>query len=135
MGALAGRMIASLAEAQNYRCAYCGIRFGAEIPDFGWTHHLTRATVDHVRPRRDGGTDHWTNLVAACFRCNNLRGHEDALAFFNRKGWLSNRQRNRFLAKVQRLVREAEPVPAYVIRKRRQRKAAWFRGLTRGGYY
>lgn len=41
------------------RCAYCGA--GA-------------STVDHVIPRSRGGGDTWENLVAACLRCNNIKG-------------------------------------------------------------
>lgn len=33
------------------------------------------ATVEHLRPRCDGGTDRRDNLALACRRCNGLRGH------------------------------------------------------------
>jgi 5-methylcytosine-specific restriction endonuclease McrA len=42
-----------------HRCAYCGK--GA-------------TTIDHVLPRSRGGADSWENLVAACLRCNNMKG-------------------------------------------------------------
>ncbi|MDH7516273.1 MAG: HNH endonuclease [Bacteroidota bacterium] len=45
----------------NHCCQYCGTT-AAPI------------TVDHVIPRSQGGTDTWENLVAACIRCNNLKG-------------------------------------------------------------
>ena len=41
------------------RCAYCG---GAA------------ATVDHVVPRSRGGEHAWDNVVAACHRCNHVKG-------------------------------------------------------------
>jgi 5-methylcytosine-specific restriction endonuclease McrA len=45
----------------NYTCQYCGVQ----------TKDLT---VDHVIPKvKDGGTV-WTNIVAACKRCNNRKG-------------------------------------------------------------
>ena len=45
----------------NYTCQYCGKR----------SIHLT---VDHVVPRRLGGRQTWTNLVAACPNCNHRKG-------------------------------------------------------------
>lgn len=44
-------------------CLYCGIRFSKS--------ELTR---DHVTPMSLGGLDAWTNVVAACRRCNNHKG-------------------------------------------------------------
>jgi 5-methylcytosine-specific restriction endonuclease McrA len=40
-------------------CVYCGIRAD---------------TIDHVRPRSRGGQHIWTNVVAACARCNHRKG-------------------------------------------------------------
>lgn len=40
------------------RCAYCA---------------ATATTIDHVVPRSRGGEDTWENLVACCFRCNNVK--------------------------------------------------------------
>ncbi len=45
----------------NHQCQYCGTKKGT-------------MTVDHVIPRKRGGKDVWTNLVAACTRCNNKKG-------------------------------------------------------------
>lgn len=33
------------------------------------------ATLDHIKPRKDGGSNSVTNLRLAHKRCNNLRGH------------------------------------------------------------
>ena len=44
---------------RDQRCMYCG----GEFPDF-------MMTRDHVIPRVQGGADVWTNVVAACQRCN-----------------------------------------------------------------
>ncbi|RZS89818.1 5-methylcytosine-specific restriction endonuclease McrA [Motilibacter rhizosphaerae] len=49
-------------ERDAHRCAYCPKRAD---------------TVDHVIPRSRGGQHAWTNVVAACCRCNHRKG--DAL--------------------------------------------------------
>ena len=43
------------------RCQYCGTTKGP-------------MTVDHVIPKRLGGTDSWENLVCSCSGCNNKKG-------------------------------------------------------------
>lgn len=45
----------------RYTCQYCG----ATVKDL---------TVDHVIPRRHGGSTSWDNLVTACRRCNMKKG-------------------------------------------------------------
>lgn len=32
-------------------------------------------TVDHILPRSRGGRNTWKNTVAACYRCNQAKGH------------------------------------------------------------
>ena len=44
-------------------CQYCGERFA--------THELT---LDHVKPRTQGGQSTWENLVCACVSCNSRKG-------------------------------------------------------------
>jgi 5-methylcytosine-specific restriction endonuclease McrA len=46
-------------DRDGHACAYCGGK--AE-------------TIDHVRPRSRGGPHTWTNVVAACSRCNHRKG-------------------------------------------------------------
>jgi len=46
-------------ERDAHRCVYCGTKAD---------------TIDHVRPRSRGGTHVWTNVVAACARCNHRKG-------------------------------------------------------------
>lgn len=48
----------------DFRCVYCGERFGAE-----------ELSVDHVEPRVRGGDQSGGNLVTACRACNNRKGH------------------------------------------------------------
>jgi len=45
----------------NYTCQYCG-------------RQTSNLTIDHVIPRRLGGLTNWDNVVAACPRCNHLKG-------------------------------------------------------------
>lgn len=46
-------------DRDGHRCAYC--RQAAD-------------TIDHIVPRRDGGPTSWTNLVACCRSCNQIKG-------------------------------------------------------------
>lgn len=48
----------------NFRCGYCGV-----------VHSPRSCTVDHVKPRKEGGKSTWENLVTACKPCNNKKGH------------------------------------------------------------
>jgi len=45
----------------EYTCQYCGKR-------------SPNLTIDHIIPRRLGGTHSWENLVAACPNCNHRKG-------------------------------------------------------------
>ena len=47
-------------DRDRHACAYCGTRAD---------------TIDHVRPRSRGGQHIWTNVVAACARCNHRKGN------------------------------------------------------------
>ena len=51
-----------------HRCAYCA---------------APADTVDHVHPRSRGGLHQWTNVVAACSRCN----HRKADRLLSEIGW------------------------------------------------
>jgi 5-methylcytosine-specific restriction endonuclease McrA len=44
----------------NHACQYCG--------------STKNLTIDHVIPRSKGGQHTWDNVVAACERCNSLKG-------------------------------------------------------------
>jgi 5-methylcytosine-specific restriction endonuclease McrA len=45
----------------DYTCQYCGRK-------------MRTLTLDHVVPRRQGGSHTWDNLVAACSPCNRRKG-------------------------------------------------------------
>jgi hypothetical protein len=66
-----------LAEAQNWRCCYCGTIMVHNKP-------LSDdcLTTEHFVARGDGGRMRWENEIAACMVCNNGRGDLDAMAFF-----------------------------------------------------
>lgn len=72
-----------LGEAQNWRCAYCGIRC-----EGGQDEH-NAATRDHIVPKCKGGFEvsDWQNEVMACLLCNNHRGAMWARQYFQRVQW------------------------------------------------
>jgi len=50
----------------NARCEYC------RLPDL--VPHLMRFHLEHIRPRRHGGSSSLSNLAWACARCNERKG-------------------------------------------------------------
>jgi 5-methylcytosine-specific restriction endonuclease McrA len=48
----------------DYTCQYCAKRFCSE-----------KLTLDHVIPRSRNGQRSWTNIVAACQKCNQRKGN------------------------------------------------------------
>ena len=64
-----------LAEAQNWRCCWCG-RYTSIFRN-----RRNSATIEHVLPKSQGGTDDWENLAMSCARCNSNRGSKDAETF------------------------------------------------------
>ena len=53
-------------DRDNHICVYCG---------------REATQVDHIIPRVDGGTHELDNLVAACARCNGLKGSRSQASF------------------------------------------------------
>lgn len=49
----------------EYRCQYCYRRFSER-----------ELTLDHVVPVVRGGRKSWENIVTACIRCNQRKGHQ-----------------------------------------------------------
>lgn len=49
----------------DWTCQYCGKK--CKDPK--------KLTIDHVHPRCKGGDSSWTNLVTACFACNNKKSN------------------------------------------------------------
>ncbi len=54
----------ALFSRDNYQCLYCGGHFD-----------LQRLSRDHIIPVSRGGLDTWTNVVAACKRCNQRKSN------------------------------------------------------------
>ena len=76
-----------LAEAQNWRCCYCGVRTTASGG--------CRATFEHIIPRALGGSNLVGNLAISCCSCNNKCGmrmypeHIEVLAILG-EAWMQN---------------------------------------------
>lgn len=49
----------------KWKCQYCGKT----------SRDNAKMTIDHIIPRSRGGDSSWTNLVAACSRCNSVKGN------------------------------------------------------------
>lgn len=62
------RVLARRIAEQGGCCLYCGRPFTEAGP--------TRPTIEHRKPRMDGGRDAVGNLVAACLHCNQHRGRQ-----------------------------------------------------------
>lgn len=54
------------------KCWYCGI----ELKHFDGEILPNTFMVDHVHPRKLGGTNHISNLVPACAECNERKNHK-----------------------------------------------------------
>ncbi|MBM4900843.1 HNH endonuclease [Vibrio parahaemolyticus] len=57
-------------ERDNFTCQYCGWSGANDFESWnrGWL------TIDHIKPRKHGGTDEHDNLVVACHTCNSVKG-------------------------------------------------------------
>jgi hypothetical protein len=67
------KKIRQITDRDGKFCAYClgDVKFASEK---GMTVSSTNlATLDHVVTQKDGGTYHNTNLVCACYSCNQMR--------------------------------------------------------------
>lgn len=62
----------SIKDAWNNRCAYCG---KPPIDD-------ESLTVDHVRPKTNGGEDKTSNCIPACRECNQDKSSQDWVAWY-----------------------------------------------------
>ena len=77
-----------LAEAQNWRCCYCGCEMAQDWRD------PRGVTFEHVISLSDGGADEVENLVIVCWTCNNRRGNanmlENTYAHIGKYSWHIN---------------------------------------------
>ncbi len=60
----------TLSKRQGGKCCYCRRMLTKK--------GSTRPTLEHKQARMDGGSDDASNLLVACFRCNQHRGRQVA---------------------------------------------------------
>jgi CRISPR/Cas system Type II protein with McrA/HNH and RuvC-like nuclease domain len=70
----------SIKEKWEHKCAYC--------------ESTENLTLDHVIPQSKGGTDHITNVVCACEKCNRDKGHENWENWFFRQEFFTQEKHN-----------------------------------------
>ena len=70
---------AGIRAAWNDRCAYCG---QPPIDE-------ESLTIDHVKPRCKGGEDRTSNVIPACRSCNQAKGSEEWVSWYNRQSFYS----------------------------------------------
>ncbi len=73
-----------IADAQKWRCHWCGIKMCSTLKPNGQPHQNT-ATRDHLYPSgvRDGIQEKYRHkYVASCYKCNHLRGDQDFFSFY-----------------------------------------------------
>jgi len=75
------RTLQRLVSLQGGSCCYCDRQIEILHHTPGRTNPPHRATLEHLRRKCEGGTDHLDNLAAACFECNGGRGLTDWLTF------------------------------------------------------
>jgi hypothetical protein len=106
-----------LAEAQNWKCCWCGIEC---IPE---PNRKNSATIEHVTPRSLGGADEWENFAMACASCNHRRGTasvEDMLA--GRVKAIQKKVDNQAARKM------AQKLRKYELMALKLQKSGWVRG-------
>jgi 5-methylcytosine-specific restriction endonuclease McrA len=59
---------------QNGQCIWCGRRMAPLGDRHKHPLHKLAPTIEHVLPKRQGGSNAQINLVAACYGCNTKRG-------------------------------------------------------------
>lgn len=97
-----------LAEAQNWKCCYCGCVM-TEVKNTRRT-----VTIEHVNPISVSNDGRWENLAAACAHCNSLRGtlsYEDFMKLKEARGGISKAE-SRAMAKIRKHVKRAENLHA-----------------------
>lgn len=60
-------------ERDNFTCIYCGAGGRDNFEDW----FMANLGIDHIKPRKHGGTDEDSNLVVACHACNIYKGCTD----------------------------------------------------------
>lgn len=71
----------AIKEAFNFQCVYCGNNYEP--------HELT---LDHVRPRCNGGPSFTKNLVPSCRSCNQAKGSNNWLQWMRATFGITSRE-------------------------------------------
>lgn len=69
-----------LRAVQGNRCCYCDVHLIPACPQ-GRTAPPNSETLEHLRRKADGGTNHPDNLALSCRECNIGRGSLDWLTY------------------------------------------------------
>lgn len=72
------RIMSELGARSGWRCEYCGI----DVSDAS----VVEATIDHVKPREQGGTLQLLNVKLACEFCNRAKAQKHVTEFL---AWLN----------------------------------------------
>jgi thymidylate synthase (FAD) len=75
---------------QNGKCYWCRVALCTETRDNDKIKDNT-ATFDHKVPKASGGSEKESNIVLACYKCNNQRGNTLAPPRFREKNYTSRR--------------------------------------------
>lgn len=59
-------------ERDRWTCQYCGRSGMASFDEW----NKAWFAIDHVKPRKHGGSDESSNLVVACHTCNSVKGSD-----------------------------------------------------------
>ena len=71
----------------NHTCQYCGLDASRDFD----TWYYANLSIDHIKPKKHGGTDDPDNLTLSCHMCNLVKGSvpcnslEEARAIVARK--------------------------------------------------
>jgi hypothetical protein len=78
------KRLMKLSEQQNHRCCYCGKRtWSAHYGEDGIWQDMS--TIEHIRCRKNGGTNKKGNIAMACSHCNNRRARMNPVVFMYEK--------------------------------------------------
>lgn len=69
------KTLRDISKKQKYKCKYCKRRTTFK------TGHHRQATLDHIVPRSDGGTDDESNLLMVCKNCNENKSSLSRIEF------------------------------------------------------
>jgi ATP adenylyltransferase len=81
LNVLSGTLRYEVLKNARFRCALCGTPAEEKALE-----------VDHIRPRKHGGTDELANLQALCYSCNAMKRDRDATDFRSNRTFYDERR-------------------------------------------